>query len=142
MGIVSGNCVPVDLSLECMDSYRMVVTNPDSKKVRIRIWFLLSWITNPDLKIHFDWWIMNPANFHKIRPVFTNPTTGQIHYEPLGFEFANLYPVQKVRFILLCSRVFLVSSQITRFMDLSREKIPKMLDSNRFGRIRPQVPQA
>jgi hypothetical protein len=33
-GILSGNCVPLDWFRESMDSYRIVVMNPDSKKVQ------------------------------------------------------------------------------------------------------------
>jgi hypothetical protein len=42
-GIVLGNCVPVDSFHKSMDSYRFVVTNPDSKKVQF-----MPYDTNPD----------------------------------------------------------------------------------------------
>ena len=63
-----------------MDLFRIVVTNPDSKKI-----CFVSWLTNPTSQIHesrFASPILKDSNrgfvswpeLPKIRPVFTNPT--------------------------------------------------------------------
>jgi hypothetical protein len=64
----------MDSFCESMDSYRIVTTNPDFKKIRF-----VSWITNPDLKDLFPIISHESSQFSKIRPflriqwILTNP---------------------------------------------------------------------
>ncbi len=79
-GIVSGILVPVDSFHESMDSYGFMVTNPDSKKVRFVLYDTIPGFVSyngSQIQLGKDSFCIvhtNPANFQKIRPVFTNPT--------------------------------------------------------------------
>ncbi len=115
----------MDSFCKSMDLYRIVVKNPDSKKIRF-----VSWLPNltssgsgfasPILK-DSDSWIQFGTHFSKIRPVFTNPTNPYESvwiltnpYESLvyrrtlnkpesvwilGFGFTNPYCFQKIHFV-------------------------------------------
>jgi hypothetical protein len=110
----------MDSFRESMDSYRNVSTNPDFKKVRF-----VPYDTNPGFvsyrgsrirtwKDSYRIVPTNPANFQKIRPVFTNPTNPHessrilVHRRTLNkyksiripyFGFANPYGIQKIRIV-------------------------------------------
>ena len=65
----------MDSFCESMDSFRIVVTNPDSKKIRF-VSCHESWLhrfANPNLKDSNRGFVSWPE-LPKIRPVFTNPT--------------------------------------------------------------------
>ena len=107
----------MDSFRESMDLYRIVTTNPDFKKVRF-----VPYETNPGFvsyrgsgirtwKDSFCIVHTNPANFQKIRPVFTNPTNPHessqilVHRRTLNkyesiqilcFGFANPHGIQKI----------------------------------------------
>ncbi len=73
-----------------MDSLRIVVTNPDSKKVRFVLWLTIptSWIresgfTSPILKNLNRGFVLGPE-LPKIWPVFTNPTNPHKSWPILG----------------------------------------------------------
>ncbi len=151
-----------------MGSYRIVVTNPDSKKIRF-----VPYETNPDLfrivdheslmfsKDSFRRLIFKRFDlFTRIQQILTNPDESLVHrrtlnkpesIQILGFRFANPYWFQKICFVDSFRRSFLKDSFYgfvlwirfwkIRFMDSFREsKNPKLLDSFCFGRIRIRIP--
>ncbi len=114
-------------------------------------------VTNPDLK-RFDLYrgsrililkdsvcivFTNPVNFEKIWPLFTNPDKSLVLWHepnPLKSRFANLESlwIQAGGFANPDSRIQILKIW---FVDLFRKnKIPKLLDSFCFGRIRIRIP--
>ena len=127
----------MDSFRESMDSFCIVITNPDSKKI-----CFVSLLTNPTSQIResryaspiLEDWIRgfdSQTDFKKIQPVFMNPMNpykSLVHnhtlnkpksIQILGFGFANPYCFQKIRFVdLFCPTVFKRFVSQIRFVDL------------------------
>jgi len=137
-----------------MDLFRIVVTNPDSKKI-----CFVSWLTNPTSQIHesrFASPILKDSNrgfvswpeLPKIQPVFTNPMNPHESWwilstiarnESLWIQaggFAN--PDSRIRTLKICIADSIRRAFFKRFVSwilIRKAKNPKLLDSFQFGRI-------
>ncbi len=147
-----------------MDSFRIVITNPDSKKVRF-----VPYKTNLDSfcivdheslmfsKDSFCRLIFKRFDlFSRIQRILRNPDESLVHRRTLnkpesigilGFGFANPYWFQKIHFVDSFRRpVFERFVSWIRCVDLflkdsfRENKNPKLLDSFCFGRIRIRIP--
>ncbi len=133
----------MDSFCESMDSFCIVVTNPDSKKIRF-----VSWLTNPTSQIcksGFASPILKDSNggfvswpeLTKTRPVFTNPTNPHEAWWILSTIAQNeSLQIQAGKFADLICRAFF--KRFVSWILFVRSKIPNY--SMRFGRIRIRIP--
>jgi hypothetical protein len=158
----------MDLYCESLDSYRIVTTNPHTKKICFVCTKMnpdLFGFTNLNPKCFQKIWFVDSVcsdNFQKIRRILTNPHKSLVHKHTinrsesvwiLGFRFVNPCSEQKIHFRdSIWYAAFKNSSwgfdsvysfQKIHFGDsIWKAKILKRLCSFQFVRIRPRIPQS